>query len=82
MTASTSRCAFAVDFPGGQVRRRRVLQVGVDLFDDRVVPMRLVHGDGVQPVRSVGVKNAWKRHTSNRVHSCGLWSPLPRTAPP
>ena len=36
IAASTSQAAFAVKFPGGQVRERTVLQVGVDLFDDGV----------------------------------------------
>ncbi len=70
MTASTSQAALAVNIPGGQVRQRGVLQVGVDLLDDRVPAVGLVRGDGVE--RSAGsavVKNAWNRHTSNRV-SC------------
>ena len=34
--------------PGGQVGQGRVLEVGVDLFDDRVPAVGLVRGDGVQ----------------------------------
>ena len=36
------------ELPGWQVRQGRVLQVGVDLFDDRVPAVGLVGGDGVQ----------------------------------
>ena len=53
--------------PRGQVRQRGVLQVGVDLLDDRVTTVGLVRGHGVEQSRSVVVKNAWNRHTSNRV---------------
>ncbi len=37
-----------MNFPGGQVRQRGALEVGVDLFDDRVPAVGLVGGDGVQ----------------------------------
>ena len=62
--------ALAVNFPRGQVRQRGVLQVAVDLFDDGVPAVGAVRGDGVQPPSpSFGavVKNAWKRHRSNKV---------------
>ena len=55
------------EHPGGQVRQRGVLQVGVDLLDDRVPAVGLVGGDGVRIAGSVVVKKAWNRHTSNRV---------------
>ena len=55
------------EHPGGQVRQGGVLQVGVDLLDDRVAAVGLVRGDGVQDSGSVVVKNAWNRHMSNRV---------------
>ena len=49
------------------MRQRGVLQVGVDLLDDRVPAVGLVRGDGVQEAGSAVVKNAWNRHTSNKV---------------
>ena len=51
------------------MRQGGVLQVGVDLFDDGVSAVGLVRGDGVERSAGAVVKNAWKRHTSNRV-SC------------
>ena len=36
------------ELPGGQVRQGGVLQVGVDLFDDRVAAVGLVGGHGVE----------------------------------
>ena len=51
------------------MRECGVLQVGVDLLDDRVMAVGLVRGDGVGIAGSAVVKNAWKRQVSNSV-SC------------
>ena len=63
------------DQPGG-VRRKRVrrqmgeggvLQVRMDLFDDGVLTVGFVGGDGIESSGSVVVKNAWNRQMSNNV---------------
>ncbi len=66
ITASTSQAALAVN-ARGQVRQGGVLQVGVDLLDDRVPAVGLVRGDGVGTSGSVVVKKAWNRQVSNSV---------------
>ena len=43
-----------------------VLQVRVDLLDDRMVAVRLVREHAVAP-GALMVKNAWKRHVWNRM---------------
>jgi hypothetical protein len=49
------------------VRQRGGFEVGVDLLDDRVAAVGAVRGDGVQLLGAgTVVKNAWKRHRSNR----------------
>ena len=48
MTASTSQAALAVNLPEGKVRQGGVLQVGVDVFDDRVAAVGFVRAHGVQ----------------------------------
>ena len=53
----------------GRCASAGVLQVGVDLLDDRVMAVGLVRGDGVEDRGSAVVKNAWKRQVSNSV-SC------------
>lgn len=56
------------EHPGGQVCECGVLEIGVDLLDDRVVPVGLVSFDRVSRfATSVVVKKVWKRHRSNRV---------------
>src|SRR4051794_38945947 len=47
--------------------QRGALHVGADLLDDRVTTMGLVRSHCVQAAGSAAVKNAWKRHTSNKV---------------
>jgi hypothetical protein len=51
------------------VRQRGVLQVGVDLLDDRVSAVGLVGGDRVEVA---GGEEAWKHHRSNRAAWPGL----------
>jgi len=57
MTASTSQAVFAVNFPEGRCASAELLRSAVvlpDLFDDRVVPVGLVGGDGVEHVGAGG----------------------------
>ncbi len=42
----------------------RVLQVRVDVLDDRVLPVQLVHRDRTRLGLGDGRENVWKRHTS------------------
>ena len=48
MTARTGQAVFAGELPRGQVCQSAGLEVGVDLFDDRVPTVGLVRGDGVK----------------------------------
>ena len=54
MTASTSQAELAAKDFDGKCARARVLQVGVDLFDDGVGAVDLVGGDGVREVLGCG----------------------------
>lgn len=71
--------AVGGELPGEQVRQRGALEVGVDLFDDGVPAVGLVGGDGVERSAGAVVKNAWKRHTSNKGPPARRPSSSPRT---
>src|SRR3954462_12817543 len=50
ITAQTSQAALALNTPEGRWGQGGGLEVGVDVFDDRVPPVGLVRGDGVAGV--------------------------------
>lgn len=54
ITASTSQAAFAVNTPEGRCASGEPLQIGVDLFDDRVTMVGLVRSDPVEHRRIGG----------------------------
>lgn len=54
ITASTGQAAFAVNTPEGRCASAEPLQIGVDLFDDRVTTMGLARSDRVENRRVGG----------------------------